>query len=98
MALNGRQMNFITKLKAWCEKIEALYGEAHALGQSFDEEFDDASVNSLLDSNTDLNNTYAVQSTDVKVAINKTVDNFINFWTGSAVNTDEYGKYIRRIK
>jgi hypothetical protein len=98
MALNSRQIDFITRLKKFATDMENLHSEAFNLGQAFDEEFDDAQDNSFLVSNTDLTTFYFFDSTDIKSAVNQSVDNFINFWTGSAVGTREYGKDLRRIK
>lgn len=69
MALNRRQIDFLTRLKAFAEKMESLYGEAHALKEAFAEEFDDAQDNSLLNENEDLEIGYFFESTDVKTAI-----------------------------
>lgn len=98
MALNARQMSFITQLKQFASNIEALYGEAHELSESFLEEFDDGQDHSFLVSNADLEAMYFMSSADVKAAVNQAAVNFINYWVGSAVTTREYGKDIRRVK
>lgn len=98
MSLNVRQVNFITRLKNFATSLENMYGEAHALVQSHAEEFDDAQNNSFLTSNDDLEAAYFFDSDDVKTAVNQTVNDFLNFWNGDAVNTREHGKDLRRIK
>lgn len=98
MALNARQTAFITRLKTFAVTMENMFGEAHALKESYAEEFDDSQDNSLLNSNTDLEETYQFDSMDVKLSINMAIANFINYWTNVAVPTREYGKDIRRIR
>jgi len=98
MALNSRQTDFIARLKSFATKMESLYGEAHALKEAHAEEFDNLSDNSLLNATKDIEAIYFFDSSDVKTAVNQAVQNYINFWTGDAVGTREYGKDLRRIK
>jgi hypothetical protein len=98
MALNARQVDFITKLKSFAATLESLYGEAHAIKESHAEEFDDAQDNSLLNENTALEAAYSFDSADIKTAVNQAIENFLNYWNGFAVTTREYGKDLRRIR
>lgn len=97
MALNMRQINFITRLKTFSSNIECLYGKAHMLKKEFDEEFDTGKDHALADEETALEATYSMGSADVEAAITS-AENFMNYWTGVAVDTKEYGKDLRRIK
>jgi hypothetical protein len=98
MALNTRQTTFITRLKTFATNMEALYGEAHALKNAYTEEFADNQDNCLLTDDSDLQDAYFFDCADVGTAINQAVANLINFWTGSAVGTRNYGTDLRRIK
>ena len=95
--LNARQINFLTKLKTFAEDIKKLYGTAHDIAESYDEEFSNAQDNDLSTADN-LEDVYNFDSGDVSAAVNQAVDNFINFWIGNAVTTREYGKDLRRIK
>lgn len=95
--LNSRQNQFITDLKNFAQTLENAYGQAHALGQAYDEEFSTAQDNDLADADN-LEATYSFVAADVAAAVNQAVDNFVNFWTGVAVGTREYGSDLRRIK
>lgn len=95
--LNSRQIQFINDLKELAETLEDAYGKAHAIAESYDEEFGNTQDNDLATADN-LESTYNFDATDVTAAVNQGVDNFINYWTGNAVTTREYGKDLRRIK
>lgn len=98
--LNDRQIAFINRTRAFAAHVADLYGEAYELKQSFDEEFESPQDNSIdpTDGKADnLEEMYNFDYNDAKAALDQAVENFINYWTGAAVGTREYGKDLRRI-
>lgn len=98
MAINARHTAYLTRLKDFATTMETAYGEAHALKESFDEEFNGEQDNSFEDENEELMAKFNFDSDDVKAAVDQAVTQFINYWTGIAVAQREYGKDLRRIK
>lgn len=97
MALNERQVLFVERIKEVASLGVQIAQKAEEIKQQFDEEFDDAQDNSLLNENTALIESCGFDSTDVKSFKNQFLTQFTNFWEGSAVTTREYGKEARRV-
>lgn len=98
MALNMRQVEFLTELRNFARELEKCFLKANCLEKCYDEEFADGLDNALLDQNAELIQGYAFDSSDVKDAINHPVHNLIEYWIGNSVPTYEYGQWLRRIK
>lgn len=98
MALNSRQVEFITKLKNFAIQIEQCVMQAQCLENCYNEEFADGFDNAFLDVNSELEAAYAFDSTDIKDSIQYSAHNIIEYWTGNSVPTYEYGQWLRRIK
>lgn len=96
MALNTRQTNFIGRLKAVCESIRELYGEAFNLRQSFQEEFSSGKDNDLEVMITELASVGLTYDALVGVC-NQCFLGYTDFFEGNAVTTREYGRLARRI-
>ena len=96
--LNTRQSEFIRGLKESAEDMIKAYGKLKQLGESFDEEFSTGQDNDLsLSTLEDALSAQGLDYTAIQTAINQGVDNYINFFEGSAVTTREYGKDLRRV-
>lgn len=94
--LNMRHCDFINDMKNISEELKGIYGKAFDLAKRYLEEFGSEKDN-CLENCENLETTYSFDCTDIENAITA-LNAFINLWVGNAVDTQEYGKYLRRIK
>lgn len=94
--LNMRHNTFINDMQNISEELKNLHGKAFDLSKRYEEEFGSEKDNSF-ENCENLESTYSFDCTDIENAITA-LNAFINLWVGNAVETQEYGKYLRRIK
>jgi len=97
MALNPREEEFVEAMQNFADAAQALYSEAVKLSDQYTTEFADSQHNELAAHHAELT-ALGFGATDpsdkFKAAEGQFLTNFINFWTGAAVNTRAYGDDI----
>lgn len=99
--MNNKQVYFIEKVKAHAALMVKLSADSAAIKSMFDELHstgDDYSLDpaDAIVTTAELT-AMGVNYADLTAAINQAVNGYVNFYTGAAVTTREYGIDIRTI-